>query len=53
MLQYPDNNVQDIKNNNSDTENNKDPTKISKNLHIAAYEHDYKKGKVIALGILP
>ncbi len=48
-----DNNVQDIKNNNSDTENNKDPTKISKNLHIAAYEHDYKKGKVIALGIYP
>jgi hypothetical protein len=48
-----DNNVQDIKNNNSDMENNKDPTKISKNLHIAAYEHDYKKGKVIALGIYP
>jgi hypothetical protein len=24
-----------------------------KNLHIAAYEHDYKKGKVIALGIYP
>jgi hypothetical protein len=24
-----------------------------KNLHIAAYEHDYKKGKIIALGIYP
>jgi N,N-dimethylformamidase beta subunit-like protein len=30
-----------------------DPTKFGKNLHIAAYEHDYKKGKVIALGIYP
>jgi hypothetical protein len=33
--------------------NVQDPTKLSKNLHIAAYEHDYKKGKVIALGIYP
>jgi hypothetical protein len=43
----------EVKGNNSETENNKDPTKISKNLQIAAYEHDYKKGKVIALGIYP
>jgi hypothetical protein len=47
------NNLQEVKSNNSDIENNKDPTKISKNLRIAAYEHDYKKGKVIALGIYP
>jgi N,N-dimethylformamidase beta subunit-like protein len=47
------NNLQKVKSNNSDSENNKDPTKISKNLRIAAYEHDYKKGKVIALGIYP
>ena len=45
--------VQEVKSNNSDIENNKDPTKISKNVRIAAYEHDYKKGKVIALGIYP
>ena len=31
----------------------KDPVKICKDLHIAAYEHDYKKGKVVALGIYP
>jgi len=47
------NNLQEVKSNNSDIENNKDPTKISKNVRIAAYEHDYKKGKVIALGIYP
>jgi hypothetical protein len=40
------NNVQELK-------SYKDPAKFSKNLHIAVYEHDYKKGKVIALGIYP
>jgi hypothetical protein len=36
-----------------DSNKTQHPTKFGKNLQIAAYEHDYKKGKVIALGIYP